>query len=154
MSLLDQLAPARWWDGPASLTGRHHPPGQSNRSHALGTLRAARWAWRRVPWQSVRRDPRQRRAFMLAAIFHDIGKTVDRENHEIAGAQIALDTWPTQPLIAYLVLHHSGRWGPAYAPRIAWMVQHGIIEVDTPRNRWLSDLLSSCDYFDAHRHRM
>lgn len=91
---------------------------------------------------------------MLAAIFHDIGKTVDRANHEFAGAQIALDMWPRLPMVAYLILHHSQRWGPCCEPRIAWMVQHDIIHLDDQRARWLADLLSVADYTSAFANKI
>ena len=158
MTILDAIATPSWWSGPASITGRHHPPGQTNLSHALGTFRAARWAWRRVPWVQIRLDPCKRRAFLLAALCHDAGKQHDREHHEIAGADLALRLWPDVPLIAYLVLHHSGRWGPSYCDRARWMVRAQVgetarvIDYDCQRWQWLADLLAECDYMDAHAH--
>jgi hypothetical protein len=154
VTILDAIAPASWWDSPASLTGRHHPPGQTQRMHAIGTLRAARWLWRRVPWQSVRRDKRQRRSMLIAALIHDCGKSVDRAEHETAGALMALQAFPNAPMVAYLVLHHMGRFGVTAWRRSRWMIDHGIIELDTPRARWIADLLQNCDYCSAFSHRL
>ena len=125
MSILESLAPAEWWDSPASVTGRHHPPGQTQRQHALATFRAARWHWRRVTWKDTRRSHRTRRSFLIATICHDTGKQFGRDNHEMAGAAHALRTWPDLPLVAYLVLGHSARWGPSHAQRWQWMARCG-----------------------------
>lgn len=151
------IPPREWWLSPASLTGQHHPPGQTQLSHALSVYRAARWAWRRVPWAAVRCNPRRRRSFLLAALYHDIGKHVDRDRHEMAGADMMV---ARDPVAAYLILHHSGRWGPSYSQRIGYMVDTWIsdtvrmIDYDDERMRWLGDLLGSVDYADAHRHIM
>ena len=150
-----------WWAGPASVSGDHHPPGQTNLTHALSVWRCARWAWRRVPWAYLRHSPRHRRAFLLAALYHDIGKSIDRANHETAGASWALRRWPDLPMVAYLIVAHSGRWGPTWCDRQKWMLNHEtavpwqrVIDLDNEQHRWLADLLAGCDYVDAHRHEI
>jgi hypothetical protein len=143
-----------WWSEPASASGLHHPPGQTSLSHALGVWRVARLAWRRIPWDDLRADWAAHRDFLTAALFHDIGKARSREAHEIEGADWCLERWPDRPLRAYLCLQHSGRWGPCYSERIAWMVEHHLLHLDNERHRWLADLLAGCDYVDAYRHRI
>lgn len=123
--------------------------------HARGTLALARWAWRRIADDRLRLNATTRRAFLLAAIFHDVGKSADRGDHERAGAEIVLQAWPKQPLVAFLVLHHSGRWGPPQPELQQWLIDHQIIEaVDTQENRRLAELLAGADYIDAHRHQI
>ncbi len=141
--------PQGFWLAPASASGRFHPPGQTMWIHAVGTWRAARLAWRRVPWDDTREDQGMRKAFLTAAFFHDIGKGVSRHDHEQAGAEMLL---PRSPLAAFFVLRHSGRWGPSWEQCRAWLAQRGLQDLDTERNRWLCDLLAGCDYVDAYRH--
>jgi hypothetical protein len=146
--------PGDWWAGPASASGQHHPPGQTCLSHALGVWRAARLAWRRVPWDDLRASWQAHTDFLVAALYHDVGKCRSREAHEIDGASWAIERWPDRPLRAYLILAHSGRWGPSWSARVAWLVEHHLLHLDNERHRWLADLLAGCDYVDAYRHRI
>jgi hypothetical protein len=135
-----------WWDSPASLSGRHHRPGQTQLGHAVGVLRLAALHWRRVPWETTRKSRQACRSFLRAAFFHDVGKAIDRSQHEVAGCRWMRDR---DPFASFLILLHMGRWGPGYRDTVRAMVDLNLLYLDAPSTRWLADLLAGCDYTDA-----
>jgi len=114
--------------------------------HAIGVLALASRHWRRVPWRNVRHALNAKRSFLRAAFFHDVGKKFDRDRHDLAGAE-----WmaPRDPLAAYLIMGHMGRWGAPWSERQGVALRLGILEWDNQETRWLADMLAACDYTEA-----
>lgn len=81
-----------------------------------------------------------------AARFHDIGKAHDRHAHDIAGYNFMLRR---DPLAAYFVLRHMGRWGSREVADILECKPIARYHA-VPVFRWLADVLCACDYTAAH----
>lgn len=137
--------PLEFWTSPASASGtRHH--GESQIEHAEEVYALCAWHWRRVPERHIRAHHGIRRSFLRAARFHDVGKAEDRSAHDIAGYNFMLRR---DPLAAYFILRHMGRWGSREVADIINckpIAQYHAV----PVFRWLADLLQACDYTAAH----
>lgn len=135
----------RFWSSPASLTGHHHH-GETQWQHAREVYLLARLHWRRVPWEDVRRDRKTRRSFLRAAIFHDYGKGINRQAHDVAGFRWM---WERDRLAAFLILRHMGRWGASAEDQVNELTAVNGLYLLNPRNMFLADLLAGCDYTSA-----
>ena len=137
--------PVDFWRSPASVSGRNHH-GESQLEHSQEVYELAAWHWRRVPERHIRAHHGIRRSFLRAARFHDIGKASDPRAHDIAGYNFLLRR---DPLAAYFVLRHMGRWGSREVADILECKPIARYHA-VPVFRWLADLLQACDYTAAH----
>jgi len=135
-----------WRQTPASLSGQHHKPGQTQAEHARAVYRLACKHWRRCPWPEVRHNHKIHRSFLRAALFHDVGKSTDRYNHDIASYVYLIQK--KDLLAAVLALTHMGRWGSKEV--------HDLLEMPKVRDlwsqapvRWMAQTIQACDYQDA-----
>jgi hypothetical protein len=128
------------------MSGRHHH-GETQWQHAREVYRLARLHWRRIPWDDVRHDQKLRKSFLRAALFHDIGKAMNRQAHDVAGFRWM---YPRDPLAAFLLLRHMGRWGAPPDEQVNELTAVDGLGLLTPRNCYLADLLAGCDYTSAH----
>lgn len=137
--------PLEFWTSPASASGQHHH-GETQLEHSQQVYELCAWHWRRVPERHIRAHHGIRRSLLRAARFHDIGKASDRQAHDIAGYNFMLRR---DPLAAYLILRHMGRWGSREVADILECKPVARYHA-VPVFRWLADLLQSCDYTAAH----
>ena len=137
--------PVDFWRSPASASGQHHH-GETQLEHSQEVYELAAWHWRRVPERHIRAHHGIRRSFLRAARLHDIGKASDSQAHDIAGYNFLLRR---DPLSAYLVLRHMGRW---CSPEVSELLNCKPLSLyhAVPMFRWLADLLQMCDYTAAH----
>lgn len=137
--------PVDWWQSSASASGQNHH-GETQIEHSEEVFALAAWHWRRVPEAKIRKSARLLRSYLRAARFHDVGKSMDRKSHEIAGYNWMLRR---DELAAWLILQHSGRWSPREVQDILDCRQwdkfrsHRIF-------RWMAETLQGCDYTAAH----
>jgi len=121
-------------------------PGDTQLTHAQGVFDLACCHWRRVPWQDVRKNRALCRSFLRAAFFHDIGKAIDRENHDIAGFIWLL---PKDREAAFMVLQHMGRWGASSDKKYQLLREYNAFDLANPICIYLSEIIAACDYTHA-----
>lgn len=133
-----------WWSTPASITGKHHH-GETQGEHAQEVFRLAALHWRRVPDERIRKCHTIKRSFLRAARFHDVGKAIDRDEHDLAGYSWML---PRDPLAAILILTHMGRW---CSPEVKDLLECPVVRNywSQPIFRFLAEMLQACDYTAA-----
>lgn len=57
--------------------------------------------------------------------------------------------FPKDHLAAFFILQHMGRWGASSVDKYLLLKEHDALNIVTPVNQYLSDILSSCDYTHA-----
>lgn len=133
-----------FWDLPASENPDHHH-GETHGEHAFEVYYLAKKHFRRHPDPTIRKNRSIRRSFLRAALFHDVGKFIDRSRHDLAGCywMIGRDL-----LAAHLILRHMGRWGHPEVDGISSTFPFSLYHYQ-PWAHWLFETLQACDYTAA-----
>lgn len=138
--MLREVSEWGFWDQPASRSGKWHRPNETQWQHALGVLNKASLIWKTVDGMF---SLLEYRAFLIAALFHDVGKHFNFDEHD-AEAYHWLSS-QDESMAAQIALHHMGKWRSAKAESM-------INGICSPVGLRLGALLSFCDYADAMFH--
>jgi len=129
-----------WWDTPASRSGQWHKPGQTQWGHAVGVLNNSVILWQVMAKSYY--DFTAPEPLFVAALFHDVGKMVNSEEH---------DYWSGEWLVSRgyedageIAAQHMGKWGSYRASRIR--------RIAGTTAFFMGEVLHIADYLDAMQH--